>query len=51
MKIAEGTPHSPSYIYGDGNTSEKMIKILKEQFGHGTVIPKKRFYNIDFLET
>lgn len=51
IDIAEKTPHRPSFIYGDGNTSDRMIEILKKRFGNGSIIPKKRFYNIDFLET
>lgn len=38
--------HSPSFIYGDGNTSNKILYILKETFFEGRPNLKKEFYNI-----
>ena len=37
--------HKPSYLYGDGNTSEKIVKIIKETFDKGIKL-KKAFYDI-----
>lgn len=47
MEQAEHMPHTPSFIYGDGNTSDKIIKIIKEAFSK-KVIPMKKFYDIEF---
>lgn len=47
MEQAELMPHTPSFIYGDGNTSVKIIKIIKEVFSK-KVIPMKKFYDIEF---
>lgn len=32
IRQAEQMPHRPSFLYGDGKTSEKIVKILKEFF-------------------
>lgn len=34
--------------YGDGNTSEKIVKTLKDKLLNGTVDLKKKFYDISF---
>nr|WP_298006713.1 UDP-N-acetylglucosamine 2-epimerase [uncultured Flavobacterium sp.] len=47
MEQAEHMPHTPSFIYGDSNTSGKIIKVIKEVFSK-KVIPVKKFYDIDF---
>lgn len=48
MDAAKNTAHQPSYIYGDGNTSDKIMKVLKDIFSKGKIIPKKKFYDIVF---
>ena len=48
IEVAKNTAHQPSYIYGDGNTSDKIIKVLKDIFSKGKIIPKKKFYDIVF---
>ncbi|MCR0326680.1 UDP-N-acetylglucosamine 2-epimerase [[Clostridium] innocuum] len=40
--------HTPSFIYGDGNTSSKICSILKETFYNNRVNLKKKFYDINF---
>lgn len=47
MEKAELMPHTPSFIYGDGNTSDKIIKIIKEVFIK-KITPMKKFYDIQF---
>ena len=39
--------HKTSFIYGDGNTSDKIVSTLKEWFSN-KIIPRKKFYDIDF---
>lgn len=34
--------------YGDGNTSDKIIRITKEMFSDGRVDLKKKFFDVDF---
>ncbi len=46
--MAESMDHKPSFIYGDGNTSEKIIAILKKMFNEKAINHKKRFYDISF---
>lgn len=41
-------PHSPSHLYGDGNTSEKIVGILKEFFQTDYRHWKKTFYDVEF---
>ncbi len=48
MEKAAEMKHKPSFIYGDGNTSDKIVEILKKWFVKETVIPKKRFYSIKY---
>ncbi|XCP85365.1 UDP-N-acetylglucosamine 2-epimerase [Roseburia hominis] len=47
MEKAASMRHNPSFIYGDGNTSGKIIEKLKDVFGNGSVIPRKTFYDIE----
>ena len=50
MKKAENMNCSPSFLYGDGRTSDKIIEIIKDFFLENRVDLKKTFYNIDFKE-
>lgn len=36
--------------YGDGNTSQKIVKILRERLLNQKIVLKKRFYDISFEE-
>jgi len=45
---AEQMKHLPSYIYGDGNTADKIMEILKSTFAKGNIVPRKKFYDIQF---
>lgn len=47
MDKAASMKHVPSFIYGDGNTSDKIIGKIKDFFGYGPVIPRKTFYDIE----
>lgn len=40
--------HVPSFIYGDGKTSDRIVKILKDIFSKKNVDLKKKFYDIEF---
>jgi GDP/UDP-N,N'-diacetylbacillosamine 2-epimerase (hydrolysing) len=44
MERAARTGHTPSFLYGDGHTSDRMMKILKQFFTQGPVVPRKTFY-------
>ena len=48
MERAETMQHEPSFLYGDGRTSERMIKIIKKFLDAGTLNIKKKYYDIDF---
>lgn len=43
---AENMECEPSYLYGDGNTSDKIINVLKEFLFEEKIDLKKTFYNI-----
>lgn len=47
MDEAANMKHKESFIYGDGNTSDKIVSTLKEWFSN-KIIPRKKFYDIDF---
>lgn len=49
MNIALNMEHRPSNIYGDGQTSENIISILKEYFKNHIDL-KKKFYDINIGE-
>lgn len=44
---AEQMPHKPSFLYGDGNTSEKIVTILKNFFQTDYRHWKKTFYDME----
>ena len=46
MHLAEQTKHKVSTIYGDGNTSEKIVTVLKDFLFHDKIDLKKTFYDI-----
>lgn len=47
MHMVCSTYKSP---YGDGNTSEQIIRILKDFFGNGKINLKKKFYDIGYSD-
>ena len=47
MKIAQRTEHKVSNLYGDGNTSDKIISVIKEYLLNDKIDLKKQFYDID----
>ena len=48
IDMANNMEHIPSYIYGDGNTTEKIVDILKSKLDRGSIDTKKKFYDIEF---
>lgn len=46
---AEKVNHQESYLYGDGTTSKKIIKILKEFLQKDKIDLKKKFYDMGEL--
>ena len=46
IHIAEEIKHRSTLMYGDGNTSEKIIKIIKDVLMNDKVDLKKTFYDI-----
>lgn len=48
IKVAEKMEHIPSFIYGDGNTSKKIVEILKTVFADKSLSIEKKFYDIEF---
>ena len=46
MEMAERMEHRVSYLYGDGNTSQKIIDILKMFTYKGKINLQKRFFDI-----
>lgn len=48
IEIAEHMDCSPSYLYGDGKTSDKIIKVIKDFLFEEKIDLKKHFYNIIF---
>ncbi len=47
VRKAEAMPHVPSGMYGDGNVSEQMIKIMKDFMLHDRIHLKKGFYDME----
>lgn len=45
MRLADRTEHRVSTIYGDGNTSEKIVTIIKDFLFHEKINLKKTFYD------
>lgn len=45
MRLADRTEHRVSTIYGDGNTSEKIVTIIKDFLFHEKINLKKKFYD------
>ena len=45
MRLAGRTGHRVSTIYGDGNTSEKIVTIIKDFLFHEKINLKKTFYD------
>lgn len=50
IKIAERMPHVNSRIYGYGNTSEKIVDIIKSFLSKDVINLKKSFYDIEVQE-
>lgn len=46
MALAAGMEHKPSFLYGNGETSEKIVDIMKKTFGEGRPDLKKTFYDL-----
>lgn len=46
MTLAADMEHRPSFLYGDGETSERITDILKKIFGEGRPNLKKAFYDL-----
>lgn len=45
---ASKTEHKPSFLYGDGNTSPKIVSVLKSFFRSDRENGKKSFYDVEF---
>lgn len=50
IDLASKCEHVASYIYGNGNTSDKIIKIIKNTFNKNNFDVQKEFYDIKFGE-
>lgn len=48
MDIAQKTMHVSSDLYGDGNTSGKIISVIKDYLQNDKIDLKKHFYDIRF---
>lgn len=46
--IAESMKHSPSFLYGDGNTSDEILMIIKKYLLNKKIDLKKNFFDISF---
>lgn len=49
MDEAISTERCKTTLYGEGNTSEQMVHILKDAFRAGWMREKKGFYDIDYV--
>ena len=49
MEMAAVTEHRVSHLYGDGNTAEKIVQVLKSFLQNGHVDLKKKFYDLGEL--
>lgn len=47
MRLADMTEHKVSTIYGDGNTAEKIVEIMKDFLLHDKINLKKTFYDME----
>lgn len=47
MQLAVQTKHKVSTLYGDGNTSEKIVEVLKDFLFHDKIDLKKTFYDME----
>lgn len=43
---AKLTPRTPSYLYGDGNTSGKIVEVIKDYLFNDKIDLKKHFYDV-----
>lgn len=46
IEKAESMEHIPSFLYGDGNTSDKIVKIIKEYLMDNKIDLKKKFFDL-----
>ena len=46
ISIAEKTEHKATLMYGDGNTAEKIVSVIKEHLFNDKIDLKKKFYDI-----
>lgn len=46
MRIARKKEHKVSNLYGDGNTSDKIINVIKDYLTNDKIDLKKQFYNM-----
>lgn len=47
MRLADKTEHKVSTIYGDGNTAEKIVEVMKDFLLHDKINLKKTFYDME----
>lgn len=47
MRLADKTEHKVSTIYGDGNTAEKIVSVMKDFLLHDRINLKKTFYDME----
>ena len=46
IEVAKGMSCQPSYLYGNGDTSDKIIKVVKQFLFEDKIDLKKHFYDI-----
>ena len=46
IKTAEIMVHTPTLMYGDGNTSRKIVNVIKDYLFNDKIKLKKNFYDI-----
>lgn len=49
MHKAEGTPHKASTIYGNGDTSDRIVAVLKDFLDTDKINLKKKFYDMEHI--
>lgn len=49
IKVVKLSERKPSTIYGEGKTSEKMVKLIKQFIMQESIDLKKRFYDLESL--
>lgn len=49
IKIAEHMEHKPILLFGDGNTSDKIVSIIKEKIKTKMDL-KKKFYDVNYFK-